>query len=409
MPLIDKIIKKKLRSNSDCNPGDMVFVDVDFVYLQDGNIPTVSKIFKEHNFESVFDSKKIACFIDHSVLSPTIEITNRLREAEDFITQFGFNFFRAGEGISHVIALENKIYTPHTIVVGADSHTCTGGVVQCLSLGLGATDIVYAMLTGTTWLKVPRTCWILTEGMPQTISSSKDVMLYALGKYKQEPFLYKSLEWCGEYINSLRLDSMATLSNMSVEQGAKCAFFPKPLNIDDDSLMPIEVSEDPDERFKLDISGLPPFISKPHSPFNSCPYHELGGTKINYVFVGSCANSRLDDLELVAKVFKDRKVKSSVNCVITPGSKKIFLEALDRGYISTFIEAGAIVTPPGCGSCVGTQGIIPADDDVVISTMNRNFLGRMGNAKSRNYLASPLIAAYAAILGNIPDRKDIES
>lgn len=410
MPLFNKIADRHKTSSAPVSTGDIAVVHVDHVYLQDGNIPTIAKLFRQNNFTRVFDPARISCFIDHAVLSPTIEMTNMLHTAESFANEFGLNFYKGGEGISHVIALENGIFQPHGIVLGADSHTCTGGAVQCLALGMGATDITYAMLTGTTWLKVPETKWIKTKGFPAKPASSKDVMLYALHKYGQTPFLYRSIEWDGEYVKSLTLDAMATMANMSVEQGAKCAFFPKAINYHNNGMEAIEVQPTDDNSvFEIDISGLPPFIAKPHLPFNAFPYHECSGIKISYVFIGTCTNGRLEDLEEVASVLKGRKIARSVKCIITPGSKKVYMEALSRGLITTFMEAGALVTPPGCGSCVGTQGIIPGDNDTVFSTMNRNFIGRMGNPNAPIYLGSPLMAAVTAVLGNIPDQKDILS
>jgi 3-isopropylmalate/(R)-2-methylmalate dehydratase large subunit len=408
MPLFNKIVDQHKTEAVSVNTGDIVFVDVDHIYLQDGNIPTVARIFKDNGFLKTITPSKISCFIDHAVLSPSINITDRLNEAEAFAESFGLNRYRAGEGISHVVAMENGIFQPQHIVLGADSHTCTGGAVQCLSLGMGATDIVYAMLTGSTWLKVPSTQWIKTRGFPNKITSSKDVVLFALSHYQQAPFLYKSIEWFGEYVESLSLDAMATLANLSVEQGAKCAFFPKAADYEHTGLLPIvpEISK-PDDVIELDISGLPPFVARPHLPFNGAPFYESSGTRISYVFIGSCANGRLNDLKEAAVVLKHQKIAPNVKCVITPGSKSIYLQALAGGLIETFVRAGALVTPPGCGPCVGTQGIVPGNADAIFSTMNRNFTGRMGNGKAPIYLGSPLLAAMTAVLGHIPDEKDL--
>ncbi|MDF5723205.1 MAG: aconitase/3-isopropylmalate dehydratase large subunit family protein [Rhizonema sp. PD37] len=406
MTLAQKIIAA--HANRDrVEPGELVTVPVDRVYLQDGNSPTIRNLFAEHGFTNVFDSSRIGVFFDHSVLAPDVKIADRLREAEEFAEKFGLCIFKAGTGISHVVALEKGWFEPETIVVGSDSHTCTGGAVQCLALGMGASDVVAAMVTGKTWLRVPETAWIEVCGVPQQFTRTKDIMLYTLAKLGQKPFLYKSVEWSGKWFDTLSLDGAATIANMAVELGAKCSFLPevkdKPYN-----LLPIELpSEGDPRRFRLDIDGLPPFIAKPHSPSNAVPLDECYGQKINYVFIGSCTNSRLEDIAEVARVLAEEKVHPKVHCLVTPGSEAIYLEALHLGYIETIMRAGGIITPPGCGACLGTQGTIPATGDRVLSTMNRNFLGRMGNPKADIWLASPLIAAHTAIRGEIPGTGDL--
>jgi 3-isopropylmalate/(R)-2-methylmalate dehydratase large subunit len=406
MTLAERIIAA--HANRDrVEPGELVTVQVDRVYLQDGNSPTIRKLFAENGFTEVFDSSRIGVFFDHSVLAPDVKIADRLREAEEFAEKLGLCIFKAGTGISHVVALEEGWFEPGTIVVGSDSHTCTGGALQCLALGMGASDIVAAMVTGKTWLRVPETVWIETCGIPQQCTRAKDVMLYTLLKLRQEPFLYKSIEWSGNWLDTLSLDAKATIANMAVELGAKCSFLP-PSQENRESLAPIQMPAEGDpRRFRLDISGLPPFVAKPHSPSNAVPLDECRGEKINYVFIGSCTNSRLEDIAEVAGVFAREKVHSRVHCLVTPGSQNVYLEALRLGYVETIVRAGAIVTPPGCGACLGTQGTIPASGDRILSTMNRNFLGRMGNPKADIWLASPLVAAHTAIHGEIPKTGDL--
>ncbi len=406
MTLAEKIIAN--HANRDrVAPGELVTVAVDRVYLQDGNSPTIRKLFAENGFTEVFDPSRIGVFFDHSVLAPDIKIADRLREAEDFAEKLGLCIFKAGTGISHVVALEEGWFEPGTIVVGSDSHTCTGGALQCLALGMGASDIVAAMITGKTWLRVPETAWIETYGVPQQHTRAKDVMLYTLLKLGQKPFLYKSIEWSGNWLDTLSLDAIATIANMAVELGAKCSFLPAGRE-NTHNLEPINLPEEGDpRRFRLDISDLPPFIAKPHSPSNAVPLDECRGEKVNYVFIGSCTNSRLEDIAEVAGVFAGEKVHSRVHCLVTPGSQQVYLEALRLGYVETIIRAGAIITPPGCGACLGTQGTIPASGDRVLSTMNRNFLGRMGNPKAEIWLASPLVAAHTAIHGEIPKTGDL--
>jgi 3-isopropylmalate/(R)-2-methylmalate dehydratase large subunit len=406
MPLADKIIASHLGRDA-VRVGEILTVPVDRVYVQDGNSPTIARLFEQYGFTSVFDPSRIAVFYDHSVLPPDVAIADRLREAEAFAARFGLQVFRAGAGISHVVALEEGWFQPGTIVLGSDSHTCTGGVVQCLALGMGASDIAAAMVVGETWLRVPDSVCLETRGTPGQFTRAKDVLLYALRTYGETPFLYRSLEWCGPWVESLTLDSASTVANMAVEFGAKCVFLP-PGGDRPPHLEPISPDgEGYVERFLLQLDGLPPFVARPHAPTNAAPLDECRGQSINYVFVGSCTNGRLEDMAEVARVLDGERVHQKVHMVVTPGSRSVYLEALHHGYVETLVAAGAIVTPPGCGSCLGTQGPIPATGDRILSTMNRNFLGRMGNRSAEIYLASPLVAAHTAVRGEIPGESDL--
>lgn len=404
-----RIVEEIIANHSDHGefvPGDLVNVRVDRVYIQDGNSPTIAKLFAKHGFEAVFDPDRVGVFFDHSVIAPNQEIANRLNEAHVFSRKHGLKVYRQGTGISHVLAQEENWFEPGTIVLGSDSHTCTGGVVQCLALGMGASDIAAAMVTGETWLRVPDTVWLNVIGEPSPYTRSKDVTLYILSKFGQEPFLYRSIEWAGIWPRSLSLDSAATVASLGVELGAKCVFLPdgegRP-----DGMREIAPALDGENVISVDVSGLPPMVAKPHSPSNVVPIDELDGQRIDYVFVGSCTNSRLEDIAEVAGILDGHQVHPTVHCLVTPGSQHVYLEALERGYIEAIIRSGAIVTPPGCGSCLGTQGSIPASGDRILSTMNRNFLGRMGNPESEIYLSSPLVAAHTAIQGQIPTVKEL--
>lgn len=381
--------------------GELVTTSVDRVYLQDGNSPTIRTLFAKHGFTNVFDRERVAVFFDHSVIVPDKHIAARLREAEDFAQELGVQVFRAGAGISHVVALEKGWYEPGTIVIGSDSHTCTGGATQCLALGMGASDCAAAMVTGQTWLKVPGTIWLDVRGAASACTTARDVVIYTLAKLGQDPFLYKAIEWVGDWATGLTLDACATVANLGVEMGAKCAFLPagkgRPEN-----MKPLEAPAGDPRVFQIDIAGLPPMVSLPHSPGNAVPLDECAGTPINYVFIGTCTNGRLEDIEAAAKVLGEAKVRANVQCLVTPGSKDVYLQAMACGYLDTLVRAGAIISPPGCSACLGTQGSIPASGDRVLSTMNRNFLGRMGNPEAEIYLASPLVAAHTAIKGEIP-------
>lgn len=406
--LVDRIIESHL-IEGEVRPGSFATVKVDRIYLQDGNSPTIAKMFSKHGLTEVFDPSRISVFFDHSVIWPNAEIAARIREAEAFCRSLGLTVYRGGEGISHVVAMEKGWYEPGSIVTGTDSHTCTGGANQALALGMGASDVLAAMITGETWLKVPETVVIEVTGKPHALTRPKDVVHYVLSQYPQERFLYKSVEWTGEWVNGLTPAGADTVANMAVEMGAKCAFLP-PLAERHEGLRPISADaiDEGVEVIRVDITGLPPIIAKPHLPSNAVPVSECSGVAVNYVFVGSCTNSRLEDIAEVARVLEGETVHPDVHMLVTPGSKQILLDAMRLGYIETLTRAGAVVTPPGCGACLGTQGSIPASGDRVLTTMNRNFLGRMGNKEAEIYLSSPLVAAHTALRGHIPTIESIE-
>lgn len=404
--LVQDVIARRMVAGAN-SPGETAVVQVDRIYLQDGNSPTIARLFKEHGFGKVFDPKRVGVFFDHSVIWPNAEIAGRIREAMAFCEEIGVRVFPPGDGISHVVAMEEGWFEPGSIVLGTDSHTCTGGANQALALGMGASDVVAAMITGETWLRVPETVRLEIVGTPSQMARPKDVMLHVLATFGQDPFLYKSVEWCGEWAESLSDDGAATVANMAVEMGAKCAFLP-PHGSRRDHLRPIpSVPAAGGSYLRLDVSGLPPFVARPHAPGNAHPIDACAGEPVNYVFIGSCTNSRLEDIAEAARVMDGRTVHPNVHMLVTPGSKSILLEAMALGYIETLTRAGAIVTPPGCGSCLGTQGSVPARGDRVLTTMNRNFLGRMGNAEADIFLASPIVAAHAALSGLIPFHSDL--
>lgn len=399
VPLVNKIIA----AHAGCDQvsvGDLVTVSVDKVYVQDGNSPTIAALYAKHNLSQVFSPQDVGFFFDHSVLVPNKTMADRLVEGRNFAAELGIQVFEQGQGISHVLAIEQGWFQPHNIVLGADSHTCTGGAVQSLALGMGASDVAAAMATGKTWLKVPETIWITVQGTPHLHVRARDLIFHILSKYGQSPFLYKAIEWSGEWVQNLSLDATCSLSSLGVELGAKCMFLP-PNNTHAFAMSEIHVLDRARE-IVVDMQDVKPMIVLPHNPKNAVSLDQASGTKIDYVFVGSCTNSRLEDLADVARVLKGNQVHQHVHCVITPGSQDVYLKAIEKGYIQSLVESGAIVSPPGCGACVGTQGSIPAGGANVLSTMNRNFKGRMGNPDASIHLSSPLIAAKTALLGQIP-------
>ncbi|KQR11677.1 aconitase/3-isopropylmalate dehydratase large subunit family protein [Cellulomonas sp. Leaf334] len=403
-PLVNRIVAERA-GRATVDVGELLFVDVDRVYVQDGNSPTIARLYRQHGLSTVFDPERVAFVFDHTVLVPNREMADRIGEAERFARELGVQVFGRGAGISHLVALEEGWYVPGNVVLGSDSHTCVGGALQSLALGMGATDIAAAMVTGRTWLKVPDTVWLHVSGTPHASVRPKDVLLEVLRRFGMDAFLYRSVQWTGPWVESLSEDSAASVASMGVEMGAKCVFLP-PRPGSPEGLVPTAAGPG-DRVLELDVSTLSPMVSLPHSPHGSVPVDELGGRPVDYVFVGTCTNGRLEDIAEIAGLVEGHRVAPSVHFVVTPGSRQTYLDAISAGYVATLVEAGAIVTPPGCGACVGTQGSVPASGSTVLTTMNRNFKGRMGNPDAGIHLSSPLVAATAALLGRFPTREDL--
>jgi 3-isopropylmalate/(R)-2-methylmalate dehydratase large subunit len=384
--------------------GDQLVVDVDHVYIQDGNAPSVARLYQQYEFKSVFDPAKISVVFDHAVLAPDSQMAGRLVDAKKFASAHGLELIREGAGISHLIGLEQGWFSPGGIVVGADSHTCTGGVMQALALGMGASDIVAAMETGKIWIKVPETRQIAVRGLPGRAASAKDVALLGLGKFPMEEFIYHAIEWSGEWAEGLSTAEAITISNLGVEFGAKCSFLPPGPGRPAPPLRAIPRRSD---CLDLDVSGLPPMIATPGSPSNVLPLDSCNQQPLDYVFLGTCTNGQKEDLQRFVSGLAGRKVASNVHCVVVPGSRRIYRDALREGLIERLLESDAVVSPPGCGPCVGTQGSIPWDGARVLSTGSRNFRGRMGNPAASIWLSSPFVAGHAAALGRLPREDEL--
>jgi 3-isopropylmalate/(R)-2-methylmalate dehydratase large subunit len=406
MTLVQQIIAHHSRQ-ARVEVGSIVEVEVDWIYAQDGNVPTIARLFELHSLH-VGDASRIRFVCDHSVLAPDRSMASRVKDAERFAVRQGIEMVPVGSGISHLLAAEQEWFKPGRLVLGADSHTCTGGAFQSLALGMGATDIACAMAEGTTWLRVPETVRIEVRGCPSYHASPKDVMLHILATNAPEAFLYRSIEWCGEWIESLDAEGAATVANMSVELGAKCCFVSawKGCPVGMVRIDPYE--EDGAQKMVIQIDGLEPQFADGHAISSGRSIDNADCEPVDCVFVGSCANSRLEDIGTVARLLHGRSIAPGLRLVVTPGTRTIHLQALQCGYVEMLVAAGALVTPAGCGPCVGTQGHVPADGDLVVSTMNRNFLGRMGNPHARIVLVSPLVAAATALLGHIPSVAELE-
>ncbi|MBU2265772.1 MAG: 3-isopropylmalate dehydratase large subunit, partial [Candidatus Omnitrophica bacterium] len=321
-------------------------------------------------------------------------------------------FFDVGCGISHQLVIEEGFVYPGALILGADSHTSTAGALGAAAFGMGSTDLAVALTTGKNWFKVPQTLKIIVKGKLPKGVYSKDVILYIIHKLGSNGATYKAVEFSGEAINKMSIDARLTVTNMTIEFGAKCGIiapdkkvgsYLKGLGLKKYQ----DVYPDKDCKYEkvieFDVSKMSPYVAKPHSVDNGSTAESLGKVKIDQAFLGTCTNGRLEDLEIAAKIIKGHKVASGVKLLVAPASQRIFLAALKKGILRVFIESGAIILPAGCGPCVGTHQGVPADQEVVISTANRNFKGRMGNPNSFIYLASPATVVASAISGKITD------
>lgn len=406
--VIEKILsahsKNKLRA------GEVGICLVDFCFSQDGTSALVIDGLRQ--FKNVESPKRYAMFIDHSAPSPSMGVSKVHSRMREFTNLNKNLFFDVGCGISHQLVVEEGFAYPGALILGADSHTSTAGVLSAAAFGVGSTDLAITLATGKNWFKVPSTYKIIIKGKIPRGVFSKDIILHIIHLLSANGATYKSVEFSGEVIDKLSLDARATITNMTIEFGAKCGLMPcdkKVLNylssIGVKKRKPVYPDSDCkyEKVLEFDVSKLSPRVAKPHTVDNGASLEEVEGLKIHQAYLGTCTNGRLEDLEIAAKIVKGRKVSKEIKFLVAPASSKIFLEALRKGYIKTFLEAGAIVLPAGCGPCVGTHQGVPADGEIVLSSANRNFKGRMGNPNSFIYLASPATVASSAITGKITD------
>lgn len=399
------IIQKIISSHSKQEPivGDIAIVDVDLVMATDTTGPLTIKAFENMGGTKVWDNEKMVLVIDHASPAPNEGIAVLHDLIRDFAEKQNIKLYDVGDGICHQLIIDNHHVKPGDLVLGADSHTCTYGAVGAFATGVGSTDLAGAMLTGQTWLKVPETIKIVLNGKLPDGVVAKDLILHIVGEIGIQGATYQAIEFTGESIETMSLDSRLTMSNMVIEMGAKAGF------VDLKGLeLPYEyeaVTPDPDAVYsqvlEFDVSQLEPQIAVPHSPDNVKGISELLDIPIQQAFIGSCTNGRLEDLQAAAEILKDKKVHPKVRLIIAPASRQVFQEALADGTVETLSAAGATFLPSGCGPCVGTHQGIPGNAENVASSTNRNFQGRMGNRNSNVYLGSPAFVAMAALNGKI--------
>jgi 3-isopropylmalate/(R)-2-methylmalate dehydratase large subunit len=348
---------------------------------------------------------------DHFVPNKDIASAEQAKLMREFAHEQGIIYFEVGEaGIEHVLVPEQGLVVPGEVVIGADSHTCTYGALGAFATGMGSTDIAAAMATGDIWMKVPQTIKLVYHGKLGEWVGGKDLVLYTIGDIGVDGALYSALEFTGEAIDALSMDGRFTMANMAIEAGAKAGIF----RVDEKTLTFIESRAkhrykiyEPDDAaeyarvIEYNVSAIEPQVAFPNSPANTKPISQVGRIEVEQVVIGSCTNGRLEDLKIAARIVKGRKVHPGTRCIILPGSQQVYLDALTGGLIEIFIRAGAVVSTPTCGPCLGGHMGILADGERCISTTNRNFIGRMGSTKSEVYLANPAVAAASAIAGRI--------
>jgi len=411
------IAEKILSSHSgkELKAGDIAICNVDFCFGQDGTSSIIIDSFKKLGVDKVFDKSKFCMIIDHSAPSPNIGVSEIHKKMRAFAKTFDVGLYDIGCGVCHQLVPERGHVTCGDLVLGADSHTCTYGAINVFSTGVGSTDLAIALAGGKNWFKVPETIKVIVTGKLPRGVYSKDVILYIIKDIGANGATYKSVEFYGDTISSLSVDSRLTISNMAVEMGAKVGIMEADKKVlkwvtERSKKEPKPVAADLNAKYalvkKYDVSKLSPQVAKPHTVDSAASVEELADVKIDQAYLGTCTNGRLEDLEVAASILKGRSVHPEVKFIIAPASKDVYLQAVKKGFIEIFVNSGCTVVGPGCGPCVGTHNGVLADGEVAISTANRNFKGRMGNPNAFIYLASPVTVAASAISGKISDPRE---
>lgn len=398
--------------------GQLIEAKLDMVLGNDVTSPVAINVFEDCNASNVFDNTKIAMIMDHFTPNKDIKSAQHCLQVRNFANKYNIkNFMDVGEmGIEHALLPEKGLVGPGTLCIGADSHTCTYGALGAFSTGVGSTDMAAGMISGKAWFKVPSAIKFNLIGKPQKYVSGKDVILHIIGMIGVDGALYKSMEFFGEGLQYLNIDDRLCIANMAIEAGAKNGIFP----VDDITREytngrfqgeAVEYVADDDaeydEEYTIDLSQLKATVAFPHLPENTKTIDEIDKIEIQQVVIGSCTNGRISDLRAAAKVMEGKKIAKGVRCIVIPGTQQIWLDAMHEGLFDIFINAGAIVSTPTCGPCLGGHMGVLAQGEKAVSTTNRNFVGRMGHIDSEIYLASPAVAAASAIAGYIANPADV--
>ena len=417
MTISEKILAAHT-SQDNVRPGELIEAKLSFVFGNDITAPMAIQVFKQAGGQHVFDPERVGMIPDHFIPNKDIKSATQAKILRDFAREQNLPYyFEVGRvGIEHALLPEKGIVLPGDLIIGADSHTCTYGALGAFATGVGSTDLGAAMITGTSWFKVPPSLKFVFEGQRGPWIGGKDLILYLIGRIGVDGARYKAMEFVGPVIESLPMTDRFTMSNMAVEAGAKVGIIP-----------PDETTEayvknrakreykfyasDPDADYEAvyewDISNLEPQVACPHSPQNVRPVRELSQITIDQAVIGSCTNGRLDDMRIAAKVLKGKKAAPNVRLIIIPATQRIYRKVLEEGLMEIFLDAEAVVSTPTCGPCLGGHMGVLAEGERAVSTTNRNFVGRMGHAKSEVYLSSPAVAAASAVMGRIAHPDEI--
>jgi 3-isopropylmalate/(R)-2-methylmalate dehydratase large subunit len=411
--LAEKIIGE--HCGREVSAGEVVIVNVDLSYVQDGTGPLTVRQIEKMGIDRICNAEKSILFLDHASPSPRQELSNDHLLLRDFARKTGCHLSEVGSGISHHVAAESFV-NPGDIVVGADSHTVTGGALGAFATGMGSTDVGVAMIFCKTWMRVPETIRVVIEGKLPKGVYGKDIILHLIGKISARGATYQALEFVGETVENLSQAGRMTMANMSVEAGAKVGIF-SPDGTTKAFLREMgredgfrEIRSDSDARFEqtieIDATQLKPTVACPHLVDNVKTIEEIGHVQVHQVFMGTSCNGRLEDFQIAASILRGKHVAPGVRMICTPASRKTLLDGMKDGTFQALIEAGGVVTGPGCGACVGVHEGVLGDGEVCLATQPRNFKGRMGNPNSFIYLGSPAVAAASALKGEIADPRE---
>lgn len=417
MTMTQKILADHAGLKEVC-PGDLIMAKLDLVLGNDVTAPVAIKELSKLKEKKVFDKDKIALVPDHFAPNKDIKSAENCRCMRDYAMENDItHYFEVGSmGIEHALLPEKGIVTAGDCIIGADSHTCTYGALGAFSTGVGSTDMAVGMVTGEAWFKVPSAILFVLKGKLNKWVSGKDVILHIIGIIGVDGALYRSMEFAGEGVASLTMDDRFTIANMAIEAGAKNGIFP----VDEKTLEYIgersnkpykiyEADEDAvyDEVYEIDLSKLEPTVAFPHLPENTRTIDEAKDVKIDQVVIGSCTNGRISDIRVAGEIMKGKKIAKGIRAIVIPATQEVYLTAMKEGLLTTFVEAGCIVSTPTCGPCLGGHMGVLAAGERAVSTTNRNFVGRMGHVESEVYLASPAVAAASAITGRLTSPEEL--
>jgi len=392
-----------IKSGQSVTAGEICIASVDGVMATDTTAPYTIQSFQEMGGHRVWNPDKCSFIIDHAAPAPNERIANLHQMMREFAIEQQIHFYEIGQGICHQVMVEKKHVQPGDLFMGADSHTSTYGALNAMACGVGSTDLAAVLLTGQIWLKVPKTIRIKCNGKLPANVHPKDLILYLTGQISISGATYQAVEFEGDTFEGMSLASRMCVANMLAEMGAKTGFIhPRGLKLPYEFTI-VEADADAryEKEFEFDVSGLTPQVAAPESPDNVTDIQPYLGRKIQYAFIGTCGNGRLEDLQTAAQILKGHHLAPGVRMVIAPASKSVLLDAMLDGTAYTLVEAGATIINPGCGPCVGSHEGVPADGETVISAANRNFRGRMGNPNAEIFLASPATVAASALRGEI--------